>query len=125
MGRRLHQDTAVTLVGLGILLTEHERARDAGALLREALSIDQKVLPKDNWQSAYAQSALGECLAAMKRFEEAETLLTESYATLRAKRGETDMCRRRAAARILNLYQAWGQPDKAAPYRAESSSAKR
>jgi len=120
-----HRDTADTLVGLGLLLTEHERARDAEPLLREALSIDQKVLPKGDWQSADAQSALGECLAAMKRFDEAEPLLTESYATLKARRGETDMYRRRAAARLVNLYQAWGKPGKAALYRAESNSAKR
>ncbi|MGZ8993198.1 MAG: tetratricopeptide repeat protein [Burkholderiaceae bacterium] len=120
-----HRDTAETLVALGLLLTEHERAGAAEALLREALSIDQRVLPKDNWQSANAQSALGECLAGMKRFDEAETLLTGSYAALKAKRGETDLYRRRAAARLLSLYQAWAKPDKAAQYRAESNSAKR
>jgi eukaryotic-like serine/threonine-protein kinase len=117
-----HQEIAETEVGLGRLLSEHEHAREAEPLLREAVAMMQKIFPDNNFKLADARGALGECLTQLKNFDEAEALLIKSYSTLKAQRSENDLYRRRATARLLDLYKAWGKPDKLAQYRAMAAS---
>lgn len=61
---------------------------------------------------------LGECLTAQQRYAEAEPLLLESYPVLKAKLGEQHARTVDALRRLVALYEAWGQPDKASDYRA-------
>ena len=119
-----HRDTTETEVGLGRLLNEHERASEAEPLLRDALAALERIFPDNHWRIADARGVLGECLTMRKSFDEAETLLTRSYDTLKAQRNEKDMYRRRAATRLVNLYHAWGKPERAAKYQGDSKSGK-
>jgi len=41
---------------------------------------------------------------------------------IKEKRAEREPRARRALARLADLYQAWGKPDKAASYRAAGSA---
>jgi len=116
-----HPDVAASLIGLGRLLTERGDPQAAKPLLHEGLEIRRQTLPADHWLTANAESVLGDCLAALRRYNEAEPLLVKSYSILKAKRGEEDKSTQQALNRIINLYQAWGKPDKAAPYRARLS----
>jgi hypothetical protein len=61
---------------------------------------------------------LGGCLIALHRYDEAEPLLLESHAVLRARKGERSREARDALEWIAQLYEAWGKPDKARDYRA-------
>ncbi|PYS90421.1 MAG: hypothetical protein DMF64_14970 [Acidobacteria bacterium] len=70
-----------------------------------------------NWLVAEAESALGGCLVALRRFDEAEPLLTDSYTILKNRRAIQDTYTRLATTRLVNLYQAWGKPERAAQYR--------
>lgn len=113
-----HPDIALSLIGLGQLLTDRAMPQNAGPLLREALEIRRKTLPSGDWRIAEAESALGGCLAALKKYDEAEPLLTSSYATLKAKRGERNRTTQETVKRLVALYEAWGKPEKVAQYRA-------
>lgn len=83
-------------------------------LLREGLDIRRNALPKGDGRTAEAESALGSCLAALRRYDEAELLLVESYATLKAKRHKLTQ---KTLKQLIALYEAWGKPEKAAQYR--------
>ncbi len=112
-----HKDVAATLVALGRLLTDTNRAAEAEGFLREASEMRRAKLPAGNYQIAEAQSALGGALSALHRFDEAEPLLNEGYETLKAGRGDENKLTRQARLRLYTLYQTWGKPDRAAPYR--------
>jgi serine/threonine-protein kinase len=113
-----HPDIAYSLIGLGRLLSDKGTPRDAEPLLREGLDIRRKAFPTGDWRTAEAESVLGGCLAALHRYDEAEPLLVESYATLKAKRGERNNLTQQTLKRLIDLYEAWGKPDQAAQYRA-------
>jgi len=112
-----HPLTATTAVTLGLTLTREHNASEGEAYLREALAIRQKVLLKDDVLISYATSALGECLAAQKRYAEAEPLLTDSYNELHSKLGDQNKRTIEARQRLAKLYDDWNKPDQAARFR--------
>ncbi len=66
---------------------------------------------------ADAESVLGACLTKQRRYEEAEPLLVNSYARLKDDEGDGAKQADAARQRIVDLYMAWGRPEKAAAYR--------
>ena len=64
-----------------------------------------------------SRSHLGACLTQLKRYPEAEEQLLAAYAGLKTVRGEQHALTRKAVSRLIELYEAWGKPDQAAPYR--------
>jgi hypothetical protein len=64
-----------------------------------------------------AESALGGCLTRLHRYDEAESLLLGSYQILMAKRNASPATRQ-ARQHLIDLYSAWGKPDKAREYAA-------
>ncbi len=113
-----HQDAGLAMVGEGKALVAIGDAKNAEALLREGVDIVRQKLTENNWQTADARSALGGCLTALKKFDEAEPLLLNSYQFLKANRGEQSPRTVQALTRLIALYQAAGQKEKAAEYRA-------
>ena len=111
-----HSNTAYPLIRLGALLSETGRADEAEPLLREAVTLRTDALGADHWRVAVARSTLGLCLAESGRFAEAETLLVESYETLRTTHGPDDDRVQTARERVARLYEAWGRPEKQAPF---------
>jgi tetratricopeptide (TPR) repeat protein len=121
IGRRAlppdHPAIADSLVRLGEVLAAEGQAPQAEAMLREGLEIRRKKLPKDHPDIAEAESALGSCLIRLPKLGEAESLLLESYPILRAKRSAS-AATRDARQHLIDLYTAWGKPDKAREYAA-------
>jgi serine/threonine-protein kinase len=121
MRRRLlgdnHLEVATNLSSIATLLVARGQAAEAEPLIREALSILGEILPPDHWGIAYAESVLGAVLSAYGRHEEAEPLLSKSYPIVRDKTGVKSPYTRAVLARIVDLYEAWSRPEKAAEYR--------
>jgi tetratricopeptide (TPR) repeat protein len=113
-----HPDAARSLRGLGEVLTEEGQAQPAEKLLREAREILRKALPHHHPDVAEAESALAACLIPLRHYGEAESLLLESYPVLRSKRSERSSATKKARRHLIELYEAWGRPEKAGPYRA-------
>lgn len=61
---------------------------------------------------------LGDCLVKLGHYEEAEPLLTESYDEMKTQRDIYDRYVLEALQRVIELYDSWDKPDKAAEYRA-------
>jgi len=108
----LDRNLAAVLVGQG-------KGREAEPLAQEALAIFRAA--KSSWRVPDAESVLGSCLVAEGRFAEAEPLLLGSYSILKAS-PEGAHYAPAALQRIVDLYEAWGRPDRAAPWRALLSS---
>lgn len=111
-----HPLIAYSLIMLGEALVKDEKAAQAEPSLREALKMREKTFPPGHWLLGSTQSALGICLSAQKRYREAEPVLLSAYDNLMNSRGlkhEKTIATRNA---LLELYQAWGKPEKAKAY---------
>lgn len=64
-------------------------------------------------------SAPGECLAAQKKFQDAETLTVGSYEELKASQGEKSLNTIDALNRVIKLYEMWNKPEDAERFRAK------
>ncbi len=100
------------LLGLGKISLKKAKPADAEPLLREALAVSTAGYPKGHRMIAVCQSVLGECLTARGVFEEAEDLLLRGYQGLAGTKGEPHQTLA-ARRRIMALYAAWGQPERA------------
>jgi serine/threonine protein kinase/tetratricopeptide (TPR) repeat protein len=102
---------AITLRHLAAALLNQDKTAEAESKAREALNIFRAKAPT-SWRTADAESVLGGCLAAQRRFNEAEPLLKESYPLLQNDKGEGAKHAAEAKQRINDLYKAWGKPEK-------------
>ena len=117
-------DTLVTKSSMGALYRRQGKQQESEQLLREVVSGYQNTR-SDSWQRYNSQSLLGASLAGQKKYAQAEPLLLSGYegmiqreATIPAEnRPEL----RRAEDWIVQLYQDWGKPEKAAEWRAKLS----
>jgi len=113
-----HPYIAITFNNLGALQVRKGAYGEAERSFREAISVFKKTFPDDHWQIANANSLLGGCLARLGRYGEAEKLLVKSYSLLKKQFGASHRRTVAALKRIIELYEAWGKPDKAEEYRA-------
>ena len=97
------------------VLVAQGKGGEAEPLARESLAIF-KTSETSPWRTPDAESVLGSCLAAQGRFAEAEPLLLGSYPILKADAGEGGRYAPAALRRIVDLYAAWGRPERAAVY---------
>ena len=120
-----HHDTLDSLNGLGSVLIRLGRHAEAQALLRESVQTGSRVLGEGHWRQAEATSLLGSALTGLGDYERAEALLLESYAALEARlEGQwRAQYMPTAARRLAELYDAWGRPNEAEPWRAIAGGA--
>jgi serine/threonine protein kinase len=96
----------------------------AEGILRQVVKIEEDLTqePDRRWLLAERRDLLGQCLFEQgKNPDEATRLLVESYPALSAYFGHQDKRMREARQRIVELYEAAGEPEKAAPYRDKSA----
>ncbi|RMH18997.1 MAG: serine/threonine protein kinase [Acidobacteria bacterium] len=113
-----HPHLANSRKNLARVLTELGAAEEAESLARQALDALHRRTPDDRGAIADAESVVGGALVALGRYGEAERLLLASYPVLVAARGGDSSYARAARARLVELYERWGRPQDAAPYRA-------
>ncbi|GMU36431.1 MAG: serine/threonine-protein kinase [Phycisphaerae bacterium] len=120
-----HPLVASTRIALARALMSQGRYRESEPVLQEALRIRRKTLPDDVISISEAVGLLGENLIKLDRFPDAEPLLLESYSRLVAlpdPRGpDVDARVSAAARRLVQLYERWNKPDKAAEWAAKQS----
>jgi eukaryotic-like serine/threonine-protein kinase len=81
----------------------------------------------DDWSRFDATSQLGGALLGQRRYAEAEPLILAGYEGLKAREAKIPVPnkarRPEAVERVLKLYEAWGQTDKAAEWRKRLGTA--
>ena len=111
-----HPRVASALLVLGRIHLGRDDPAAAEPLLRECVAACRERMPPGHWRIAAAQSELGSCLTALRRYEEAEGLLLDSFAVLNDANPGNPSLVRQTAERLVRLYEAWQKPDRAAPY---------
>jgi eukaryotic-like serine/threonine-protein kinase len=113
-------DTMASATDLALVYVSQGKFTEAEPLGREALEFSRKQQP-DDWQRFRAESLLGESVAGEKKYAEAEPLLLEGYQGLLARKDRIDVPDRYhldlAHRWVVQLYQAWGKPAKAAEWK--------
>jgi serine/threonine protein kinase/tetratricopeptide (TPR) repeat protein len=107
---------------LGLKLLQQKRCAEAEPLLRRGLSIYMRKVPW-HWSASNGQSLLGESLLGQEKYAEAEPLLIGGYEGMKRREAKIPALLKgrltEAAARLVQLYEAWGKPEKAAEWQAE------
>jgi serine/threonine protein kinase/Tfp pilus assembly protein PilF len=119
-----HVDTASIMVNLGRIELERGRPKEAEALLAPALKIRERAFLPDDRRVANAKSWLGAAYTATGRHAEAETLLLDANRHLPVAPAAFANDKRAALTHLITLYESWGKPDQAAPYRARLAEIK-
>ncbi len=109
-----HPAVATALQALGIAMRGLGDSTAAGQYLRESLELRRSVLPEGNWLVSSGESVLGEHLAMVGRFGEAERLLLGAERQLVATRGNGSPQVRDTRQRLADLYDRWRRPAEAA-----------
>jgi non-specific serine/threonine protein kinase/serine/threonine-protein kinase len=124
MVRRQHQEASSDSAGLQAVLAlislKQQKYADAEPLLRECLKFREKNEP-DDWKTFNAKSLLGASLLGQKRYDEAEPLLRTGYEGMKRREEAIPLQFKirlaEAIERLVQLYEAWGQPEKAAAWK--------
>ncbi|MCZ6689822.1 MAG: tetratricopeptide repeat protein [Planctomycetota bacterium] len=119
-----HPDTLVSMNNLGRLLRVTGELAEADRLLARAVRLATESLPQGDWRTAVFRSNYGACLTKMERFEEAERQLLASHAVLRPLLASDHRFVLKVLQRLVDLYTAWGKPEKAEEYKALLSTSK-
>jgi non-specific serine/threonine protein kinase/serine/threonine-protein kinase len=105
---------------LALAYVSQGKFTESETLARQAVEIDRKKRP-DEWERFRAESLLGASLTGQKKYAEAEPLLVGACQQMAAKKGgmpvqdwyQLD----RAREWTVQLYEAWGKPEKAAAFK--------
>jgi tetratricopeptide (TPR) repeat protein len=107
---------AGALAALGWNLLRQQKFADAEKLLRDALAIRQKT-QADDWTTFNTQSLLGGSLLGQRKYAEAEPLLLAGYQGMKQRETQIPASGKarltEALERLVQLYDATGQKDKA------------
>src|SRR5215472_4920367 len=115
-----HPDTMASAADLALAYLSQGKFAESEPLAREALEFNRNKQPED-WQRFRTESLLGVSLAGQKKYAEAEPLLLEGYQGMLARKERMAVPDwyhlDRAREWLVQLYQAWGKPAKAAAWR--------
>jgi len=117
-----HPDIAESLISLGKVLVINGKTDEAEKLLRQGLQMRQNFLPPDHWLIAEAKIRLGQCLTAQGRYQQSEPLLVEGLDTMEQVHGQSHKRTIEARDALIHLYELWGKPDQAQPYRQQQTN---
>jgi tetratricopeptide (TPR) repeat protein len=105
---------------LGFLYFDQGKYQQSEALLRNALN-DPREIKTDVWLRYSYASLLGANLAGQKKYAEAEPLLLSGYQGMLNQEATIPpwghSALEQGGSRIVQLYEAWGKPQKAAEWR--------
>ena len=116
--------TAGAMAQLGMDLIQQRKWVEAEPLLRGCLAIREPIQP-DDWTTFNTRSMLGGSLLGQNRYAEAEPLVLSSYEGLKARETKIPTQHKlrltEAIERVIALYDARGEKDKADEWRKKRS----
>jgi len=120
-----HPETMAVAADLALAYQSQGKFTKSELLARETETTERAKRP-DSWLRFWAESLVGASVAGEKKYAEAEPLLLEGYRGMLARKDRIAVPNRRhlssANEWILQLYAAWGKPEKAAQWRAEGNN---
>jgi eukaryotic-like serine/threonine-protein kinase len=120
-----HPDTISVMALLGEVRLQQKKYTEAEALLREARNNNEKTTA-NSWERYWSQNLLGATLAGQSQYAEAEPLLISGYQGMLQREAAIPVEDRpvlsQAGERIVQLYEKWEKPEKAAEWRERLQS---
>jgi serine/threonine-protein kinase len=124
-----HQLVAIYAINLGAVQLARKQAAEAEALLREGLRVRllapgivpsrRRMFVEDDWSIAATKSLLGAALVALHRYQDAEDALLDAQRNLESMPAPPREDLTVTLNRLIELYDAWQKPERAAVYRAQ------
>jgi serine/threonine protein kinase/tetratricopeptide (TPR) repeat protein len=114
-----HDYVATTSLVLAKILDDGGQSLAAAETYADVIAAYVGLFGDDHWKVGNARNLYGVCLTRLRRYDEAEQQLLIAYESLLAA-GLTERAGR-AATRLADLYELWGQPVKAEPWRHRAS----
>jgi len=115
-------DTLDNMADLALTYQAQGRFTSSEVLAREAVERNRTKRPED-WQRFFAESLLGASLVGQKKYAESEPMLLAGYQGMDARKDKIAVPDRyhldRAGEWLVQLYGAWGKPEKAAQWRQQ------
>jgi hypothetical protein len=111
------------MLELGESLLRQKKFAEAEKPLRESVGLSERHYP-DHWTTFDSKSALGEALLGQEKYADTEPLLVQGYEGMRQLEAKIPPGIRRARlkaalGRLVQLYEATGNKDEAARWRAK------
>ena len=117
-----HPATTDVMGLLAEVRLQQKQYGSAESLLREALTNDEKTAA-DSWRRYRSQSLLGASLAGQGKYSESESPTVSGYEGMAQREAtipfEDRLALAQAGERIVQLYESWGKPEKAAQWRVK------
>jgi len=113
-----HTRLAVALGNLGEALTGEGRYAEAEPVLTRAATLGADRLGEKSQELAKVRVKYGACLVKLNRYGLAEEQFLAALPVLRASFGDGHDRTQQTFRLLVDLYEAWGKPDKADQYRA-------
>jgi hypothetical protein len=117
------KSTLLTMTLLGWTRIHQQKYIEVEVDLREVLRSLEQTQPNE-WERYNCQSILGASLAGQKRFADAEPILLSAYDGMMSRQSTVARAypirpklQEEGGTRIVQLYQDWGRPEKAAEWR--------
>jgi serine/threonine-protein kinase len=114
-----HYLTGVALANLASVYMRQEDHARAEPLFRQAIRIYEEKLAPDHLNTGIARIKLGRVLLRQDRVEEAERETMSGYRILTGQADPSVSFLRTAREDLVAIYEALGQPERAAAFRAE------
>jgi hypothetical protein len=106
---------------LGLVHLNQQHYAEVGTLLVDLVTRDKT--PNDSWMRYFAQMVFGAALTGEKKYAEAEKALLEGYQALEERSASipanSGSALETAGTWIVELYTAWGKPERAAEWTAK------
>lgn len=115
-----HPRTLLCRCNLAAVWLEQDRFEEAEPLLRDVLAKANEAI-EGHWITELTRGRLGAALTGLKRYEEAEQMLLESYDKLVEIHTASHRNPQQSADHLADLYEAWGRSDDAAEWRAKGT----
>jgi serine/threonine-protein kinase len=113
----------VALVNLASVSVARKAYDQADRLFQDALDLYAEVLPADHLNTAVARVRWGRALVEQQRYREAEPHLLDGYRILNKQTRPPAAWLTSARENLARVYDATGQPEKGARFRAELAGA--
>ena len=119
----LHRSTLISKSNLALLLVDLGNAVEAEELAGEVVVAAREALGAEHWLHGNFRGKHGRALAALERFDDAESALLEAHGILQTALGDEHRQTKRVVGYLADLYDAWGKPPNTTEWRAKLDTA--
>ncbi len=114
-----HPHTLLSMLTLGIVQRDRGNLTESHQTLSRAIRLLRENDVQDEMARGLLEKHYGRTLVALGRYEEAEPYLQRSLDTLTLVLGASHRRTQSTLEALVELYESWGKPDRAAEWRAK------